>query len=82
MFLIYNKRKNLSVVYVCVFLSEPSYTCVVQLGPCSAAAGALLHRAPALRPPQGAVPGDPHALNYHKVRAHTHRQTETQTHRH
>jgi len=48
--------------------AEPPYPSVVQPSQSIAAFGPLLHRPPALRSHQGAVPGDPHALHYNQVR--------------
>lgn len=61
---------------VCAFSpAEPSYPGVVQPPPSAAATGPLLHRPPALRPAEGAVSGDPHALHYQQVGTHTHTHT-------
>lgn len=51
--------------------AEPSYPGVVQPPQSAAAAGPLLHRPPALRPAEGAVSGDPHALHHQQVGTHT-----------
>lgn len=60
---------------VCAFSpAEPSYPGVVQPPQSAAAAGPLLHRPPALRPAEGAVSGDPHALHYQQVGTHKHTQ--------
>lgn len=46
---------------------EPEYSGAVQLSQSVTAVGPLLHRLVALCPTEGAVPGDPHALDYLQV---------------
>lgn len=66
--LIINHHKiNTCALYFC---AEPSYSSFVQLSQSVATFRPLLHRPSAFCSPQGAVPGDPHALHYHQVSLH------------
>lgn len=49
---------------------EPEYSSAVQPSQGLTVVGALLHWPLALCPPEGAVPGDPHALHYLQVDTH------------
>lgn len=59
--------KSAAPSYVCLTFVEPQYSRAVQPAQSSAAVGPLLHWLVALRPTEGAVPGDPHALHYLQV---------------
>lgn len=56
--------------FISLSFVEPEHPGAVQLSQSATAARPLLHRPFALCPAEGAVPGDPHALNYLQVDTH------------